>query len=316
MHLRSSTRQATDRISPATRKVVRANTHGRSSKMFHPVYGIDHCVALTHDLDSAAEKYRAMGFTLSPRGTHSKAKGSANYTIMFPHDYFELLGFLAATEVNAPRREMLATMGEGLHAISCRIENVEDAGNSLADLGIETQELNSFSRPVPRPDGSEEVASFSTLTFSPSEVPFGSVFMCEHKTPDAVWMPELLNHPNGACGLDAVLAISDTPEQDALTFARLWAHGSVSESGGCYNITTGTNSAALMLFTKEKLAKLFPDADFESTARGAFAGIRIKTSNTERLKTFLTKSQIPYSVGLGGVYLCPQNTSGILLQFV
>lgn len=284
--------------------------------MFHPVTGIDHCVALTQDLDSTAEKYRAMGFRLSPRGTHSKAKGSANYTIMFPQDYFEILGFIAETEVNAPRREMLATMGEGLHAISCRIENANAAANGLADLGLKTQELNSFSRPVPRPDGSEEVASFSTLTFSPSEVPFGSVFMCEHKTPDVVWMPELLDHPNGACGLDAVLAISDTPEQDALKFARLWAHGSVSESEGCYNVATGPNSAALLLFTKEKLAKLFPDADFDSTARGAFAGIRIKTSDTERLTAFLTESQIPYSVSLGSVYLCPQYSSGILLEFV
>jgi len=284
--------------------------------MFHPVTGIDHCVALTQDLDSTAEKYRAMGFRLSPKGTHSKAKGSANYTIMFPQDYFELLGFLAETEVNAPRREMLATMGEGLHAISCRIENANAAANGLADLGLKTQELNSFSRPVQRSDGSENIASFSTLTFSPSEVPFGSVFMCQHKTPEVVWMPELLDHPNGACGLDAVLAISDTPEQDALAFARLWAHGTVTESDGCFSVATGPNSAALMLFTAENLAKLFPDANLETTAQGAFAGIRIKTSDSLRLKTVLSKSQIPYSVSLDGVYLCPQNASGVLLEFV
>ncbi|MFD2856181.1 VOC family protein [Seohaeicola zhoushanensis] len=60
--------------------------------MTHPVKGIDHCFALVDDLDDAAAQYGALGFTLSPRGMHSAAKGTANHTIMFPEDYFELLG--------------------------------------------------------------------------------------------------------------------------------------------------------------------------------------------------------------------------------
>jgi len=47
------------------------------------VIGIDHAVVMVKDLDKAAENYKRLGFTVSPRGTHSAHMGSGNYTIMF-----------------------------------------------------------------------------------------------------------------------------------------------------------------------------------------------------------------------------------------
>ncbi|MDU0961376.1 MAG: VOC family protein, partial [Bradyrhizobium sp.] len=35
------------------------------------VIGIDHAVVVVKDLDAAAETWKRLGFTLSPRGTHS-----------------------------------------------------------------------------------------------------------------------------------------------------------------------------------------------------------------------------------------------------
>ncbi len=59
------------------------------------IIGIDHAVVMVKDLDKAAENYRQLGFTISPRGTHSAHMGTGNYTIMFDPDYMELLGVLA-----------------------------------------------------------------------------------------------------------------------------------------------------------------------------------------------------------------------------
>ena len=55
------------------------------------VIGIDHAVVMVKDLDQAAENYRRLGFTVSPRGTHSAHMGSGNYTIMFQEDYLNRL---------------------------------------------------------------------------------------------------------------------------------------------------------------------------------------------------------------------------------
>ena len=82
------------------------------------VIGIDHAVVMVKDLDKAAENYKRLGFTVSPRGTHSAHMGSGNYTIMFDPDYMELLGVLTPTEHNAPARAFLEKSGEGIERIA------------------------------------------------------------------------------------------------------------------------------------------------------------------------------------------------------
>ncbi|MCC7347062.1 MAG: VOC family protein, partial [Variibacter sp.] len=47
------------------------------------ILGVDHVVVTVRDLDAAAEQWRRLGFTMSPRGTHSPIMGTGNYTIMF-----------------------------------------------------------------------------------------------------------------------------------------------------------------------------------------------------------------------------------------
>src|SRR5262245_49251194 len=61
--------------------------------MPRPITGIDHAIIGVRRLDSAAEVYRKLGFTLSPRGRHY-GWGTANYCIMFAQDYIELLGIV------------------------------------------------------------------------------------------------------------------------------------------------------------------------------------------------------------------------------
>src|SRR5260370_8124898 len=79
------------------------------------VIGIDHAVVMVRDLDKAAANWKRLGFTVSPRGTHSAKMGSGNYTIMLDPDYIELLGVLVETEHNAPTRASLAQPGAGIH---------------------------------------------------------------------------------------------------------------------------------------------------------------------------------------------------------
>ena len=76
------------------------------------IVGLDHAVVMVKDLDKAAENWKRLGFTMSPRGTHSAHMGSGNYTIMFDPDYVELLGVLTPTEHNIPARAFLQSAKE------------------------------------------------------------------------------------------------------------------------------------------------------------------------------------------------------------
>src|SRR3984893_18914943 len=80
--------------------------------------GVDHAVVMAKDLDKAAEGWQSLGFTVSPRGTHSTHMGTGNYTIMLDPDYMELLGVLTPTEHNAPARAFLDKRGEGIERIA------------------------------------------------------------------------------------------------------------------------------------------------------------------------------------------------------
>jgi len=63
------------------------------------VVGLDHVVVVVRDLDAAAAQWQRLGFTISPRGTHSAHMGTANYTMMLREDYLEILGVVAPTEL-------------------------------------------------------------------------------------------------------------------------------------------------------------------------------------------------------------------------
>ena len=284
--------------------------------MTHPVKGVDHVYLLINDLDKGLAQYQALGFTLSPRGMHSAAKGSANHTIMFPEDYFELLGIINPTPGNESRRALLESAGEGLHAIACRIGSAQEAAEALAGLGIATEGLGDFERPVPLPGGGTGVAAFSTVSFTPEETPLGTVFMCQHKTRETVWIPDLLEHANTACGLGGVVAVSDSPAEDAARFARLFADGSVRTIPGGAEVVTGARSIPILLLDAAAVAALYPGVDLSQTPKGAFTALRIKVADMARARACLAEAGIaPIATG-AGLAVPPAQTSGTILEFI
>ena len=284
--------------------------------MTHPVTGMDHAFLLTGDLDGAASAWRAMGFTLSPRGLHSAAKGTANYTIVFARDYFELLGLVADTPDNAPRRQLLEEAGPGLHAVACRVEDARAAGAALAELGIGTRDYGEFSRPVDLPGGEVGEAAFATLTFEAREVPAGMMFMCEHRTRDMVWRPELMEHANGAVGLAGLVMVSNDPEAAAQRLARLFALGEVGEEAGGFVVRTGEASAPLVAMTPEAFGEAWPGHDPAATPRGAFAALRIRVADLDRARDALRRGGITGTETARGVSIDPQDTAGVVVELV
>lgn len=283
--------------------------------MSHPVKGVDHIFLLVKNLEESAEQYQRLGFTLSPRGLHSKEKGTGNYTIMFPEDYFELLGIVAETPGNLHQREKLAAQGEGLHAVACRIDNARDAKAALTGLGIETGDVGVFSRPVELPNGGEGVAAFETVSFSDSEVPQGMVFMCQHKTRETVWLPELIEHANGANGLSAIIAVSDEPETAARGFARLYAEGKATAEDGAWRVYTGPRSAEILVYGRAQAEQLYGADVINKTSSEAFSGLRIRVADIETVRAVLKDNKVAYTQTASSIVVSPDDANGTILEF-
>src|SRR3954449_815811 len=100
------------------------------------IIGVDHAVVAVQDLDRAADGWKRLGFTLSPRGTHSAKMGSGNYTIMLGSDYIELLGVVAETEQNAPTRAFLARTGGGIERVAFTTTDAAMGVEEIRALGF------------------------------------------------------------------------------------------------------------------------------------------------------------------------------------
>lgn len=158
--------------------------------------GIDHLVVLVRDLDTAAQAWSGIGFTLSPRAVHSEVVGTANHTIMFGNDYLELLATRGHTAVNSDWHALLAAQGEGLHGLVLATSDVDAARKALSSRGVQASQPLYFERPVQRADGERLSARFRVSWTPPGTVPGLKLFVCQHLSREAVWLPELRSHPN------------------------------------------------------------------------------------------------------------------------
>src|SRR4051794_19961051 len=131
---------------------------------------------MVRDLDRAAANWKRLGFSLSPRGTHSAKMGSGNYTIMLDPDYIELLGVLADTEHNAPARAFLARRGEGIERIAFTAVDSAAGAEEIRARGLAALGPTDFERPVTMPDGSLSAAKFRIFQWPIEEARGGSHF--------------------------------------------------------------------------------------------------------------------------------------------
>lgn len=282
--------------------------------MGHPVSGIDHCYLMVRDLDRSLEQFRRLGFTLSPRGVHSAAKGSANHTIMLSeNDYFELLGFVAETDDNRARRQRLERDGEGLYAMACRIGDAQVAKAELARLGIATGDVQHFSRPVGLADGSEGMASFSTLNFAAGEVPLGTAFMCGHHTPELVWQPHLMRHPNTALALAGTVATCADPESMARACSRLFAGGEAVPADDGWRVETG--SIPMAFVTPAALRERYGALDLSLIPDTAYAALQIKVADLSAAAAILEANGIRTQATSEGIAVAPADASCAVIEF-
>jgi hypothetical protein len=174
--------------------------------MNHPsIRGVDHAVILVRDLDLAADSYRRMGFTLTPRGFHSL--GSQNHCIMFGTDYLELMALPATPPPAFQYFAEFLSKREGVGALALATEDAAAAHAEVTKAGIAAEAPLAFSRPV---EGLGE-ARFTLVQLPPDETPGFRTFLCQHHTREIVWRPEYQRHANGAAGIRSVTIATADP---------------------------------------------------------------------------------------------------------
>ena len=277
------------------------------------VIGIDHAVVMVKDLDQAAENYKRLGFTVSPRGTHSAHMGSGNYTIMFDPDYMELLGVLTPTEHNAPARAFLERSGEGIERIAFTAVDSADGAEEIRARGYVPIGPTDFERPVTMPNGTVSAARFRTFQWPTAEAPGGvRIFACQHKTRETVWIPELMKHANGAKRLKQVLIVTPDPAQDAAHLSRMIDRDGKAEADGAVTVPSGGDRADFVFLNREQLGKRYPGVSLAGLPERGGAGLVIAADLAAAEKALGTTGVS----SAGGVVVPPASGNGTLLAFI
>ena len=278
------------------------------------VIGIDHAVVVVSNLDKAAETWRRLGFTVSPRGTHSAKMGSGNYTIMLDPDYIELLGVLVATEHNAPTRAFLDRSGEGIERIAFTALDSAAGAEEIRAHGYEPLGPTDFERPVTMPDGRQSAARFRIFQWPLSEAPAGlRIFACQHKTRETVWIPQLMKHANGAKRLERALVVSPEPAKDAAHLARLIDGEVKAEPDGAAVVPSGSDRAEFMFLTRDQLGRRYPEVSLAGLPERGGAGLVLATSDLGAAEKAVGKSGLRSG---DAVCVAPHAANGTLLVFI
>jgi catechol 2,3-dioxygenase-like lactoylglutathione lyase family enzyme len=278
------------------------------------VIGIDHAVVMVRDLDAAAANWKRLGFTVSPRGTHSAKMGSGNYTIMLDPDYIELLGVIVETEHNAPARAFLAKRGEGIERIAFTAVDSAAGAEEIRARGYEPLGPTDFERPVTMPDGSLSAAKFRIFQWPIAEAPGGlRIFACQHKTRESVWIPELMKHANGARRLRQALIVSPEPAKDAAHLARMIDRDVKSGPDDAVAVPSGSDRADFVFLTKEQLARRYPGVWLAGLPERGGAGLVLATSDLGAAEKAVGSSGVRSG---DAVCVAPQAANGTLLIFV
>jgi hypothetical protein len=290
-----------------------------------PVPTLDHVVVNARDrIDEAADTYRRLGFTLTPRGYHSL--GSMNHLAMFGSDYLELI----AAPPNDDRRPEIMAAPIGLDGL---VFGTEDAAATYAALRrnqVPIDPPREFSRPVTvgaelgaaigagiSPEGGSTTrdAVFRTTRLPRDSTPAGRLYFCQHLTRDLVWRDEWRHHANGAVGVARAVIAAEDPAVLGALFARMFGPVAVRPTDDGCALIVGLSRFDVV--TPTALWEMFGEAAPDSRGRRDYmAALTVRTLSLDAVETALEAGGIRGWDRIGTSVLVPAREAfGVTLEF-
>ena len=267
--------------------------------------GLDHVGLAGTSLDSLAETFERLGFTLTPLARHviraapdqpAQIKPTGNRCIMLAAGYVELLALVDPAGHSPTLAAMLARHG-GLHVLALAITDEAAALARLHRAGVTAAAFVA---------GERAQARFSTLTADDASE--GRWLLIHHLTPEALRPARFLGHANHAVALQEVIIAHEAPAAAAARLSRLAGLPVVPDPLGGYVLPMAQGRVRLL--PPAAVATLFPGAT--PPCLPWIAGLVLATDdNNAALRRRLAYWQIAQAAGPeglvvegGGAFLC------------
>jgi len=182
------------------------------------IHSVNHVGMAVRDMAKTAARFEAMGFLLTPYSTHSGAWKAGdpvaklaygNRCVMFRNNYLEIL---ASEDAAAPSPRIAGFLArhQGGHIICLGTEDPGAVDARLQAGGVRTSGVIPLQRDIDTPDGMR-TAKFERVQFAPDASPEGYIQAARHLTPEYIYQPRHIAHPNQTVSLSEVFLVTDDP---------------------------------------------------------------------------------------------------------
>lgn len=271
---------------------------------------LDHAVVNVADgLDAAAAQYARLGFQITPRGHHTL--GSSNNLAVFEENYLELLGYLPGREQSRPGmwrhpRGLLGLVFKGTEADSLYAD--------MRGRGVPVEEPLHFSRPVELPEGKRD-ARFSVVAVSDDALQNGRTYFCCHHTPEVVWRPQWLVHPNGAQTITEFVIASHDPARTAALYDQMFGPGLLQAEDGGVGFRAG-NARVLVLDPKAVAARYADAALVSADGSDRMVALGFRTASLAQARNVVQAANAETCALSGGGFVVPHSfAANVALAF-
>ncbi len=251
---------------------------------------LDHTAFFVPAMDAAADALERCGFRLTPftaqtnrEGGATVLSGTGNRCAMLKNGYLEILTATSDTQLSAQLRERIADHA-GLHLAAFSSADTASEHSRLGEAGFQTLPLVDMRRPV-----GDDFARFTIARVAHGTMPEGRAQFLTHHTEPLVWLPSMLDHPNGATALTGLWIAADDPAEPAARYARFTGR-SASREGDTTTIELdrGALNFATPAYLKDALG-IVPAGKFPCLVAASIA-----VASLERLDACLARSSLAY----------------------
>ena len=273
---------------------------------------LDHVGVAVAGLDVGAQAYRRLGFTLTTRSTH-EGRATGNHCVMLEAGYIELIG-IANPGVESSFYAMLERY-EGIHIVALGCGNAAEAAPILQARhdGIGDPELLERQADFGPDNRETRRAAFQNIYTDPSVFPEARFLFIEHETPEVLWQPHLLKHPNGATGLVEIAICAPDAQATATRLALTLGVNAEAKGAGIHALDLARGRVYVL--SPEVVPKWAPGVD--APAVPSVVGLGVSVGDLEQTKAFLEQSGVAFNAHpYPAIWLEPEHGRGAVVSFI
>jgi catechol 2,3-dioxygenase-like lactoylglutathione lyase family enzyme len=242
--------------------------------------GIDHPLILVRDIDAARDFYTRLGFTMTPVGLHPW--GTSTTLAVLERSLLEVMGIHDESLLDSHGtgdfrfgRHMQDALREreGLALVALHSRNAASDRAAMAARGIEGQGAIHFRRRVRIPGGEWEEAVVELEILRDRALPRVSHFLCQQHRPELVWVPDWMQHANGARFIAAVTYLAPQPEPVLRRLSAMFGGLPPREAAAGWEVATG--QGLFRVLRPEDWDRVFPGTPPPAVAPGENAGAAV-----------------------------------------